>query len=66
MVLVSIWQNNSISHIPLSEQLAQWAYALAYLLFLVFRINNRILHITYLSIQLIGWIVYIVTDMSTL
>ena len=65
-VMISMWQNVIISNISLDQQLPQWGYGLSYLVFLVFRIEKRIIHTIYFSLQIVSWIFYIVTDSTTL
>jgi len=65
-VLVSMWQNVVISHIPLMEQLPQWGYALSYSVFLVFKIRSKPVHIAFQSLQFLFWIVYLATQKTAL
>ena len=62
IAITSIWQNYLFSGIPLTEQILQILLLLTYLIFLVFRIKNRILHIVFLVLQLIGWIGYLIQE----
>jgi len=65
-VITSMWQNVFISKISLMDQLPQWIILFSYVIFLVFRIKNRIAHIVYLGLQLIFAFGYIATDTSRL
>lgn len=65
-VVVSIWHNILISDIPLADQLQFFGLLAVYLIFIFFNIKSKLAHIVFLSIQILAFVIYIVTDESTL
>lgn len=61
-VLISIWQNQNFSDIPMQEQIPLLVYILVYMVFIIGNIRNHIAHTIFASLQLIAFIVYIITD----
>ena len=66
IALTSILQNSLFSGIPISEQILQILVAGAYLIFVVTRVSNRLIHILFLGIQLIVWIGYLFVEEQTI
>lgn len=65
-VLVSIMQNIFLSGIGIGDQLHLVAYALIYLFFVMFRVKNPVAHIVFLALQIMAFVIYIVTDDAVL
>lgn len=65
-VVVSIWQNVFIQNLDWTDNVPQAIYLILYLVFILFNIKNKWLHVAFLAAQLIAWIVYIIVDDTTL
>jgi len=64
--IISLLQNMIISGYGIQTQVLQIALALVILSFLVFKIKNRIAHITFLCIQILIWIIAMFADNTQL
>lgn len=62
IAITSIMQNYLFSGLPFGDQILQILVAGAYLVFVVFSIKNRMLHIIFLSLQILVWIGYLVQE----
>ena len=65
--IISIWQNYLYEHISLYNQIfPQITLAVIYCVFLFRNITNRVVHITFLSLELVAWIVYVIQEDFTI
>lgn len=65
-VAVSLMQNMYIQNLKFIDNLPIIAYLIIYLVFLLFNIKNKVLHIAFVSAQLLAWIIYIIVDDTAL
>lgn len=63
---ISIWQNLFIQGLPLLNSWPQLVFGVIYGLFFLFRIKHRLLHNLVQGIWLLGLIIYMVTDHTTI
>jgi len=62
VALTSIWQNYVFSGIPIANQILQILAAVGFLVFLVFKIKRRAVHVAFLSIHLVVWVGYVIQE----
>lgn len=62
IILISILQNVFVSGYSIYQQIPLIVYFLVYILFVLLQVKNKLFHTAFHIIQLITWIVFILTD----
>lgn len=66
IAIISIIQNTTLTQMSISSQYPQFSLIIVTLLFLIFKVEKRILHTIFLCVHIIAWLVYLITDDATL
>ena len=66
IVVVSFFQNVMVSGEPVSSQILHFLLGPAYLVFIIFNVNNKLAHTLFMGVQAIGWILIILFDPYTI